>query len=209
MYNKILLYIESLWKIYYWCTKILHITQWYNEQSYMSRKDTTYYKIQQQPNIESIKIKELYSRKTNSLFFFSFFFFFFFGALRVCVFRDGDLIRFLYSGWRGRTNENVIKLLVLDFLIHALQTVGFRQVGRVVVFPPGVAGKRSCLGESWQMRSTGHARVGPRRWGAPAPVRVSQHLAFTRASPETCGEGGGGNKKKEKGKKKNNRRITW
>lgn len=144
-------------------------------------KDKTYYKTLQQSNIESIKIKALYSIKTGSLFMT-------FWPLRVCVLWNGYLIRFLYSGRCRRTDEDIIKLLVLNFFVHTLQTVGFGYEGRVVVFPPGVPGKWSCLGESWQMRSTGHARVGPCSWRAPASVWVSQHFALACTCPETCGK---------------------
>lgn len=99
----------------------------------MSQKDTTYYKTLQQSNIESVKIKVLYNTKTISpLMGFS---------LRVCVLWNGNLICFLYSGWCRWTNKNVIKFLVLNFFVHALQTVGFWYVSWVVVFPPAIPGK--------------------------------------------------------------------
>lgn len=147
-------------------------------------KDTTYYKTQQQSNMESIKIKVLYSIKTNSLFDD----FFFLDLLRVCVLWNRYLIRFLYPGRCRRTDKDVIKLLVLNFFVHTLQTIGFGYVSWVVVFPSGVPGKRSGLGESWQMRSRGHARVGPCSWRAPASVWMSQHFALTCTCPETCGK---------------------
>lgn len=109
-----------------------------------------------------------------------------FWALRVCVLWNGYLISFLYSGRCRWTNKNVIKLLVLHFFIHTLQTVGFGYLSWIVVFPSSVPGKRSCPGERGHLRCTGHARVGPCGRGTPASVRVSQHFALTRACPETC-----------------------
>lgn len=116
---------------------------------------------------------------------FLFLFLFFEDSLRVCVFWDGDLIRFLYPGRCRGTNEDIVELLVLNFFVHTLQPAGFRQLSRIVVFPPGVPGKGRRPGEGGHLGSAGHAGVGPGGRGAPASVRVSQHFALTRARPET------------------------
>lgn len=127
--------------------------------------------------------------KTKVLYLVIFLFFLFFEvSLRVCVFWDGDLIRFLYPGRCWGTNEDIVELLVLNFFVHTLQPAGFRQLSRIVVFPPRVPGKRRRPGEGGHLGRAGHAGVGPGGRGAPASVRVSQHFALTRARPETCGE---------------------
>lgn len=109
--------------------------------------------------MESIWIKDLYSTKTKCLLITVLDTFHV--LLRVCVLGDGYFIRFLYPGWCRWTDKDVIKLLVLDLFIHALQTTGFRDMGRVVVFPPGIPGKRGSLGECRQVRSAGQACIRP------------------------------------------------